>query len=103
MDFKSVLAHDDTATRIGKMHGADRASNRSYNLGEVIFEYHILREVLFQTLEEDGPVAPYQRDIILDSIEQAVNDAAVEFSQVHTDIQKKFINTLTRHLKTPNS
>jgi signal transduction histidine kinase len=101
MDFASIATHKLESVRIGKMHGADRASNRSYVLTEVIFEYHILREVIFQVLETDGPLAQAQRDIILDSIEQAVNDAAVEFSEAHADIQQKFINTLTHDLKTP--
>ena len=101
MDFASVATHKQESTRIGRLHGADRASNRSYVLTEVIFEYHILREVIFQVLETDGPLAQAQRDIILDSIEQAVNDAAVEFSEAHADIQQKFINTLTHDLKTP--
>ncbi len=103
MDFRSVAAHDDAATRISRMHGADRASNRSYLLTEVIFEYHLLREVIFQVLEREGPLEQSPRDIILDSVEQAVNDAAVEFSEVHADIQQKFINTLTHDLKTPIS
>lgn len=101
MDIKSVLAHDKEAIRVGRLHGSDRASNTSYVLTEVIFEYHILREVIFQVLETDGPLADVQRDIILDSIEQAVNDAAVKFSEVHADIQQLFINTLTHDLKNP--
>ncbi len=101
MDFRAVFDRGEESTRIGKMHGADRASNRSYILTEVIFEYHILREVIFQVLESQGPLGGAQRDIILDSIEQAVNDAAVEFSEVHADIQQKFINTLTHDLKNP--
>jgi signal transduction histidine kinase len=101
MDFKSVFARDKEGTRIGKLHGADRAGNKNYILTEVIYEYHILREVIFEALEEGGPLSSIQRDIILDSIEQAVNDAAVEFSDVHMDIQQKFVNTLTHDLKTP--
>jgi signal transduction histidine kinase len=103
MDFRSVSARDKESTRIGKMHGADRATNRSYILTEVIFEYHILREVISEFLEVDGLLPGPQRDIIFDSIEQAVNDAAVEFSEVHADIQEKFINTLTHDLKNPLS
>jgi signal transduction histidine kinase len=72
-------------------------------LTEVIFEYHILRETIFQVLENDGPLAEIQRDIILSSIEQAVNDAAVEFSEQHTEIQQVFVNTLTHDLKNPIS
>ena len=101
MDFKSIFKREEEATRIGKMHGADRAENKSYLLTEVIFEYHILREVIFQVLENEGQLDSVQRDIIFDSIEQAVNDAAVEFSEVHLDIQQKFVNTLTHDLKNP--
>jgi len=101
MDFKSVFNREEEATRIGKMHGADRAEHRNYELTEVIFEYHILREVIFQVLENEGPLAETQRDIILDSIEQAVNDAAVRFSEIHIEIQENFVSTLTHDLKNP--
>ncbi len=101
LDFKSVVAHDEEGTRIGKLHGGDRAGEKNYALTEVIFEYHILREVIFQVLEFEGQLSIAQRDIILDSVEQAVNDAAVEFSELHMGIQKKFVNTLTHDLKTP--
>ena len=101
LDFKSVVAKDQEATRIGKQHGADRAGNKNYDLTDVISEYHILREVIFQVLENDGTLTEIQRDIILDSIEQAVNDAAVKFSEIHTDIQQTFVNTLTHDLKNP--
>ena len=101
MDLRSVSLHNEESTRIGKLHGADRATNRSYTLSEVIIEYHILREVLFHVLEADGPLTQGPRDIVLDSIEQAVNDAVVKFTELHTDIQQTFINTLTHDLKTP--
>lgn len=101
MDFRSIHARDAEATRVGKKHGTDRAESKSYELTEVIFEYHILREVLFQVLENEGPLDPIQRDITLDSLEQAVNDAAVEFSEIHTDVQQKFVDTLTHDLKNP--
>jgi len=101
MDDWSVRQHDRDAMRIGKQHGADRAIGGNYELSEVIFEYHILREVIFQVLEKEGSLSAIQRDIILDSIEQAVNDAAVEFSEIQTGIQQKYVNTLTHDLKSP--
>lgn len=101
MDFKSIFLRDEEASRIGKLHGTDRAQNASYQLTEVIFEYHILREVIFEILELDGTLGGIQRDIILDSLEQAVNDAAVEFSEVHTDLQQKFVDTLSHDLMNP--
>lgn len=101
MDVKSVLVHDTESVRIGRLHGADRAGTASYVLTEVILEYSILRCVIFERLETDGQLSAIQRDIIFDSIEQAVNDAAVKFSEVHADIQQKFVTTLTHDLRTP--
>jgi signal transduction histidine kinase len=101
MDVAAVASHVRESLRIGKLHGADRASNRSYQLREVIFEYHILREVLFDVLETQGPLPKPARDIILDAIEQAVNDAVVEFTEVLADIQQKYFDTLTHDLRTP--
>ncbi len=101
MDVRSIFAHDLEAVRIGKLHGADRAHNTSYLLTDVIAEYRILREVIFHVLETDGPLEQTPRDIIYESIEQAVNDAAVNFSEVHAGIQQKFINTLTHDLRNP--
>lgn len=43
MDFRSINMRNIESARIGKMHGADRASSQSYELSEVISEYHILR------------------------------------------------------------
>ena len=101
MDVQSVLTHDRESIRIGRLHGEDRAGTSSYVLTEVIFEYHILREIIFEVLEEEHQLSKVHRDIIFSSIEQAVNDAAVKFSEVHADIQQKFVSTLTHDLKTP--
>lgn len=101
MDMCSVLIHDNESIRIGRLHGEDRAGTSSYVLTEVIFEYHILREVIFEVLEEKEQLSKDHRDIIFSSIEQAVNDASVKFCEVHADIQQKFVSTLTHDLKTP--
>jgi signal transduction histidine kinase len=101
MDVAAVASHVRESLRIGKLHGADRASNRSYQLREVIFEYHLLREVLFDVLEAQGPLAKPARDIVYDAIEQAVNDSVVEFTEVLADIQQKYFDTLTHDLRTP--
>ena len=101
MDPVSVTRHNEEALRIANLHGSARAISANYVLGEVIAEYHILREVIFETLEAEGPLTQAERDIILTSIEQTVGDAAVQFTAVHADIQQKFINTLTHDLKNP--
>ncbi|WP_199320202.1 sensor histidine kinase KdpD [Leptolyngbya sp. FACHB-261] len=89
------------STRIGKKHGHERASFADYSMTQLIFEYHILRQVVFQVLEEEAPLEIRERDIIIDSIEQAVNDAATQFSQTLQDIQEIFMVTLTHDLRGP--
>lgn len=87
--------------RIGRKHGHERAGYADYSITQLIFEYHILRQVVFQVLEEEAPLTPRERDIIISSIEQAVNDAATQFSQTLSEIQELFMVTLTHDLKNP--
>jgi signal transduction histidine kinase len=89
------------STRVGKQHGRERAGYAGYSMPQLIFEYHILRQVLFQVLEEEAPLGVRERDIIIDSIEQAVNDAATQFSETLRDIQELFMVTLTHDLRGP--
>ncbi|WP_088891259.1 sensor histidine kinase [Leptolyngbya ohadii] len=87
--------------RIGRKHGRERAGYADYSITQLIFEYHILRQVVFQVLEEEAPLTPRERDIIISSIEQAVNDAATQFSETLSEIQELFMVTLTHDLKNP--
>jgi signal transduction histidine kinase len=89
------------STRIGKEHGEGRAGSADYSMTQLIFEYHILRQVIFQVLEEEAPLGVRERDIIIDSIEQAVNDAATQFSHTLREIQELFMVTLTHDLRNP--
>ena len=96
------IASDEVeSTRIGKQHGHERAGYADYSMSQLIFEYHILRQVIFQVLEEEAPLEVRERDIIIGSIEQAVNDAATQFSQTLRDIQELFMVTLTHDLRNP--
>ena len=87
--------------RIGKQHGRERAGYADYSMSQLIFEYHILRQVIFRVLEEEAPLDMRERDIIIDSIEQAVNDAATQFAETLRDIQELFMVTLTHDLRNP--
>ena len=96
-----IAADEVESTRIDKQHGHERAGYADYSMSQLIFEYHLLRQVIFQVLEEEAPLEVRERDIIIDSIEQAVNDAATQFSQTLRDIQELFMVTLTHDLRNP--
>ena len=103
IDFGSVTRRDEESAETGKSHGADRARSSEYVLTEVISEYHILRQVIFEFLEDKEQLSKIERDIIFDAMEQSVNNAAVEFTEIHSDIQEKFVSTLTHDLRNPLS
>lgn len=96
-----ISADEIESTRIGKKHGHERAGFADYSLTQLIFEYQLLRQVIFQVLEEAAPLGGRERDIIINSIEQAVNDSATQFSQTLRDIQELFMVTLTHDLRGP--
>jgi signal transduction histidine kinase len=96
-----ITADEVESTRIGKLHGHERAGYADYSMNHLIFEYHLLRQVIFQVLEEEAPLGVLDRDIIIGSIEQAVNDAATQFSETLRDIQELFMVTLTHDLRGP--
>jgi len=53
-------------------------------------------------LRSDGkkvPLSPVEREIIVCAVEQAVNDAATQFSETNRDIQEKFTDTLAHDLR----
>src|SRR4051812_24314494 len=42
--------------RVGKKHGRERAGSYNYTMDQMIFEYHILRQVIFDVMEADAPL-----------------------------------------------
>ncbi|MDZ4815430.1 MAG: HAMP domain-containing sensor histidine kinase [Verrucomicrobiota bacterium] len=91
----------DEASRVGKIHGHVRAKSVNYTMDQMIFEYHILREVIFDVLEEHEQVSIVDREVITCGIEQAVNDAATQFSETLRLVQEAVAATLTHDLRGP--
>lgn len=96
-----ITADKVESKRVSSQHGRERAGYADYSMTQLILEYHLLRQVIFQVLEEEAPLEVRERDIIINSIEQAVNDAATQFSQTLRDIQELFMVTLTHDLRGP--
>ncbi len=91
----------DESLRVGKLHGDDRAKTAHYTMDQMIFEYRILREVIFDVLEEEKSISATDREVIICGIEQAVNDAATQFSETLKQIQEAVAATLTHDLRGP--
>jgi PAS domain S-box-containing protein len=74
-------ALEERAETLGRGHGLERASQMEYSLDQTIFEYHLLRQVLLEVLEEEGPLGITERDGVLDAVQWGVRNAASEFSR----------------------
>ena len=86
---------------VNKEHGRGRAQIPAYLISQLIFEYHVLREVLFQVLEAETPISSQERDLILSAMEQATRESAAEFTLTLKEIQDQFILSIAHDLKTP--
>ncbi|MBC7691803.1 MAG: sensor histidine kinase [Methylotenera sp.] len=87
--------------RIGRKHGRERAVNLDYTMDQMIFEYHILRQVICDVMEETRPLKAIEREVIVCAIEQAVNDAATQFSDTLRELQEKLASALTHDMRGP--
>lgn len=73
---------EELAREFGSGHGTERAFLKDYTLEQVIAEYHLLRQVLFEVLEEEGPLGAAERDVLLDGVEVGVRNASREFARL---------------------
>ncbi|MBA2404108.1 MAG: sensor histidine kinase, partial [Bdellovibrionales bacterium] len=96
-----VILDKKESHRLGKQHGKDRTTTHEYNIDQLIFEYHILRQVICDALEEEAILSPIEREVIVCAIEQGVNDASTEFSESNRDVQEQFSQTLAHDIRGP--
>lgn len=68
----------------GRIHGDERLKHR-FSLNVVLKEYAILRQILFEVLEEENPLKAQERDCILGVIQNATRHAALQ----HTEEDQK--------------
>jgi len=87
--------------QVGEEHGRQRAQMTNYTIDQLISEYHILRQVIFDVLEENRPLNSAETEIVLAAVEQAVNDAATEFTNTVNKIQETLSAALVHDLRNP--
>jgi PAS domain S-box-containing protein len=63
-------------------HGRDRAQHSGWTLAEVVTEYQLFRQAVFDVLEDEELVPRADREVMLDGIQLAVRNAVREFDRV---------------------
>lgn len=129
LDPKTSIKDACEQTSICETHGKERADLLQYTIPQVLHEYMILRNFVFDTLEIHGPLTQADRNTILNSFDHAIREAADAFMyertererekrrlveldrdrtqkqltnlEADTSIQKTFVATLTHDLRNP--
>ncbi|HEX8702101.1 MAG TPA: ATP-binding protein [Myxococcaceae bacterium] len=72
------------------------------SLHHMFREYQLLREVIFQVLEQEGPLTLMERDLLLAALEQAVAEASARFmrlAQSRTRAAKEHLGSAHQELQ----
>ena len=99
----------------GKQHGKERARQPDYTLEQVLLEYHLLRDIILSELECEIDLSKTENRIINYSIDHAMREAAIHFTELRRaqeqaeifrleaerDLREKFVATLSHDLRTP--
>lgn len=62
-------------------HGSERANASAYSIEDALYEYSILRRVIFKQLETETPISPQERDIIYEAINFGMRMAGSEYAK----------------------
>lgn len=87
--------------RVEKEHGHTRAESQGYTIDQLIFEYHLLRRVICDVMEEEAPLNSIEMEIITCAIEQGVNVAATEFTDTLNEIKERLGEAVAHDLRNP--
>lgn len=63
-----------------RRHGAELARNPQYTLIDIIQEYKVLRQVIFELLDRECQISTSEREKLLDAIDNGISEAATEFA-----------------------
>lgn len=82
---ESVQNNFEKVARIGTEHGEQRAFLLDYTFSQLLLEYRILRQVIFEVLEQEKMQDSSVRDIILNVLDEGIQKAIEEFSRVRME------------------
>jgi signal transduction histidine kinase len=88
----STVAHE---------HGGERVRLTHFRLEDLIAEYKILRQVLFEVLEEAGPLSAGERTTLNISVDQAILEACTGYALVQSRFRDQFFATVAHDLRNP--
>jgi signal transduction histidine kinase len=85
-------------------HGSERARTTEYEAVEIVHEYQLLRDVLFEVAKRHGiRFSGEEAGIIRSSFDQAIRDAVEEFTALQRSFRERVAASLTHDMRSPLS
>jgi signal transduction histidine kinase len=82
-------------------HGGERVRLTQFRLEDLIAEYKLLRQIVFDLLEEDGPLSKRERDILNVSLDQAITEACTGYALVQATFKGHLFAIVAHDLRNP--
>ncbi len=76
-------AYDYAQISSAREHAEQRGRINEYSLDQVIMEYHLLRKVVIEVMEQEEPLPQGIASVIHDGLDRAMQDASVHFIDTH--------------------
>jgi signal transduction histidine kinase len=89
------------STTIGYEHGGERARLSQYGPDQLMREYHILRDIIYQKASAGYKLTEHEDSVIQKSFDQALQEAMMAFFLVHSKIREQFVVGLSHDLRNP--
>jgi signal transduction histidine kinase len=86
---------------VAEEHGGERVRMTRFRLEDVIREYVLLRQVLVEVLEEEGPLTAQERHTLHASVDQATMKSCTGYVLVEASFREQFIAVLAHDLRGP--
>jgi signal transduction histidine kinase len=84
-------------------HGGERARLTRYGPDQILREYQILRDIIFDRLSAKGPIPAKDGAVISKSFDQAIQESMSAYFLVHSRIREQFVASLSHDLRSPLS
>ena len=82
-------------------HGGERARLTHFRLDDIVAEYRLLRQVLFDVLEEEGPLRVEDRDTLNTSLDVAIMQACAGYAVVQSSLRDQLFAIMAHDLRNP--
>jgi signal transduction histidine kinase len=97
---RASAAHGST---VPQEHGSERVRQTRFKLADLIREYQLLRDVLFEVLGAGAPLSSAEQRVIVSSIDAAARDSCTAYALASEEFRERIILTMAHDLRGPLS